>query len=90
VDDEVAEAGHLAEVEPLRVVDPAGAPKEIEELVVRPESSRPRSRLVHVDRRPRGEDRRLRRLVPRDRPTLPLVLPPEVVVVSPRPRVKVE
>jgi len=35
-------------------------------LVLDPRAPRPRSWLVHLDRRPRGEDRRVRGVVPRD------------------------
>src|ERR1700722_8569185 len=48
-------------------------------LVLDPQPPRAHSRLVHIDRRTRGEDRRLRHMVPRHRSALPLVLPPEVV-----------
>ena len=47
--------------------------------VSKPNAPTSRTRLVHANRRPRGEDRRVRRVVSADRPTLSLVVPPQVV-----------
>jgi len=53
-------------------------------LVLHHRSPASRSRLLHISRGSRGEDRRLRRVVPADRPALPLVVSPQVMVaISP-------